>query len=372
MKKFMKDFTRKFTKKQLWLSTTVIVSLLLVLFLQIVSASIKNSLDTQQMATRWDSKGDSTQVTCFISEKIEVTPKQLTNLEHAVDAALQEVSITAEDGKSRLWADAYSARGEVTVVSSKTSITGSAVGVGGDFFLFHPLDLLNGSFFSDDDLMQDYIILDEDAAWQLFGSNDIEGMQVTIKGVPHIIKGVIKRDSGRMNDQAGNDKITFYISYNSLLKYGTSKGINTYEIVMPNPISGFALKTIKEKIGIEETDIELVENTRRYSLSSLGNVLLEFGTRSMNQKGIIYPYWENVARGYEDILAMLLFWKGIFLFIASVIIMAYIGYRFKHRMWNIKIIIENAVLLKEKIVDDYTNSNLKDKVSIKWNKKNRK
>lgn len=369
MRKFMKDFTIKFTKKQLRFGTTVIVSLLLALILQIASVCIKNSLETQQMASRWDEKGHSTQVSCFISENTEVTPKQLTNFEHAVDAALQEVSITAENEKTKLWADAYSARGEVTVESSKTSITGKAVGVGGDFFLFHPLYLLDGSYFSDDDLMQDYVVLDEDAAWQLFGSNDITGMQVTIKGVPHIIKGVIKRDSGRMNDQAGNDKITFYISYNSLLEYGTSKGINTYEIVMPNPISGFALKTVKEKIGIEETNIELVENTKRYTLSSLGNVILEFGTRSMNQKGIIYPYWENVARGYEDILAMLLFLKGIFLFISFAIIIAYLGYRFKHRTWNARTIVDEATVIKEKLMQDYANSKFKDKVSIKWHKK---
>lgn len=350
MRKFMKDFTNRFTKKQLWLSTIMFVSLLLFIVLQIISVCMINSLKTQQMASRWDNQGHSTQVTCFISENTQVTPKQLVNLEHFVDAALKDISITAENENARLWSDAYSARGEITVESSKTSVTGKAIGVGGDFFLFHPLDLQNGSYFSDNDLMQDYIILDEDAAWQLFGSNDIEGMQVMIKGVPHIVKGVIKRDSGRMNEKAGNGKITFYLSYESLMKYGTSKGINAYEIVMPNPISGFALKTIKEKIGIEEGNIELVENTKRYSLPALLKVISDFGIRPMNEKAIVYPYWENVARGYEDILAMILFWKAIFLFIPFCITSAYMGYRFKHRTWNARTIMDGMILLKEKMM----------------------
>ena len=42
-------------------------------------------------------------------------------------------------------------------------------------------------------LMKDYCVIDEDAAWQLFGSNDVAGMTVYIGGVPHIVTGVIRR-----------------------------------------------------------------------------------------------------------------------------------------------------------------------------------
>jgi len=342
MKIFRWNFKARFTRKQIWFISLAFISLILAVVLEIISLNMKNSLESQQMADRWDDKGKSTQISCFISENVQVTPKQLTSLEHSVDAALQEISVTAESENQKLWTDAYSARGEITVESGKTSVTGKAIGVGNDFFLFHPLPLLSGSYFSDDDLMQDYIILDEDAAWQLFGSNDIAGMQVTIKGVPHIIKGVIKRDTGRMNEKAGNGQITFYLSYDSLTKYGTSKGINSYEIVMPNPISGFALKTIKEKSGIEESSIELVENTKRYSTFALSQILLDFGTRSMNQKAIIYPYWENVARGYEDVLALLLFWKMLLLLIPCVILVAFIRYKYKQRTWDLKLLLSRS------------------------------
>lgn len=361
MKK-LKGFTEKITRKQIILSIVVAISLLLFLVVQILSLHLKNSLSTQQMAKRWDSSGKSAQVSCFISENAQITTQQLTNLEHAVDAALIEISISKEKESERLWVDAYSARGELTVESGKTSVTSTAIGVGGDFFLFHPLKLVSGSYFSDEDLMKDYIILDEDGAWQLFGSSDVAGMQVVIKGVPHIVRGVVERGSGRMNDKAGNDKVTFYVSYDSLSKYGTSKGINAYEIVMPNPISGFAFTTIKEKIGIDELSFQVVENSKRYSMFSLLKVLSEYGIRSMNHKAIVYPYWENIARGYEDILATLLLLKFIFLLIPAIILFAYIIYRYRHRTWNMKTLLVLGMEWKEKLVLKYQNS---DKIKIK-------
>lgn len=376
MRKFMKGFTDRFTKKQIRRSIVIIISLLLFCILQILSIHIKNSLTTQQMASRWDNTGKSAQVSCFISENTQITPQQITNLEHAADAALADVSITNENKNARLWVDAYSARGEITVENEKNSVEATAIGVGGDFFLFHPLKLISGSYFSDDDLMQDYIVIDEDAAWQLFGSNDVVGMKVTINGVPHIIRGVIQRDTGKMNKKAGNDKTTFYVSYDSLSKYGTLEGINTFEIVMPNPISGFALTTIKDKIGVDESKIELVENSKRYSILSLLNVFSEFGTRSMNQKAVVYPYWENVARGYEDILSLILICKIIFLLIPAVIALLYLCYRFKHRTWNIKSLFESGSKWINKMIEKYKHrekeNNRKIKLPFHWNDKKKR
>ncbi|WP_099466750.1 ABC transporter permease [Konateibacter massiliensis] len=355
MRKFMEGFTRNVTKKQIGLTIVAAVSFLVFIILQIVSVCLVNSLAPQQAAERWDSTGKSAQISSFISDDTTVTPKQLVDVEHGIEAALTEVSITAENENARLWIDAYSARGELTVESAQTSITATAIGVGGDFFFFHPLKLVSGSYFSDEDLMKDYIILDEDAAWQLFGSNDIEGMQVTINGMPHIVRGVIERGEGRMNDKAGNGKVTFYVSYDSLNKYAAVEGINTYEVVMPNPISEFALSTVKEKLGLEEDSVQLVENSKRYSMLPLLTVLSEFGVRSMNQKAIIYPYWENVARGYEDIVAFLLLWKIIFLLIPLTLLVIYVIFRYRHRTWNMRTILDKLEGLKEKLIEKYQN-----------------
>ena len=116
----------------------------------------------------------------------------------------------------------------------------TAIGIGGDFFMFHPLKLITGAYFSGNDLMQDYCIIDQDAAWQLFGSNDVVGMTVYIGNVPHIVTGVVQRPDSRMDKAAGLNSTVVYVSYETLSAYGTNNGINHYEIVMPNPVDEFA------------------------------------------------------------------------------------------------------------------------------------
>ena len=45
---------------------------------------------------------------------------------------------SGENGK-RLFVDAYSSLGKITVNSERSTLEANAVGIGGDFFLFHPL-----------------------------------------------------------------------------------------------------------------------------------------------------------------------------------------------------------------------------------------
>jgi len=325
------------------------VSFVLFLILTWLGGHIADGLFEQQMAKRWSQENDAAQISCFFSQGAEVTKETVLRFESELTKALQEESITSqsENPGARLWADAYSASGKITLQNGKKSVEAKAIGVEGDFFLFHPLKLLNGAFFSGSDVMQDYVVIDEDMAWQLFGSNDVAGMQVTIANVPHIVSGVIKRESGHMNDAAGNDVTCVYVSYSSLEKYGENYGINCYEIVMPNPITGYALAMVKEKIGFEENEISCIENSSRYSVLSLGRVLLDFTSRSMGEKAIIYPYWENVARGWEDILARLLLLRVIFLLIPCVMLIVLIVRLWKRRTWNWRDALE---LLKEGVL----------------------
>lgn len=296
------------------------------------------------MAERWSDKKDVAQVSCFFSVSAGVTADSIEEFEHTIDKALEEASISLEtmsngeeiSESARLWADAYSAAGRITLNSDRASLTAEAIGIGGDFFLFHPLKLVTGTYFSGNDLMQDYCVIDEDAAWQLFGSNDVVGQLVEIGGIPHMITGVIERPGGRLEEAAGLNSTVVYVSYKTLSELGTDYGINHYEIVMPNPVKGFALKYVQEHIGTDEKQMEVLENTTRYSLLSNLQKLLAFGTRSMNGKAIIYPYWENVARGYEDIIALLTLL--VFLFLLYPVILALIWFIrwWRHKGWTLK------------------------------------
>lgn len=303
-----------------------------------ISSVIIQNQETQQMAGRWNSEGGSAQISCFFSTNTYISPDRIEEIRYNLNNKLKEASIVLESDKpgARLWADAYSSYGKITVHSERGNITTDAIGIGGDFFLFHPVKLLEGSYFSGNDLMQDYCILDEDAAWKLFGSNDIAGQIVEIQGTPHVVQGVIERDKGRLQEAAGLDSSVIYVSYDTLNKYGNHSGINHYEIVMPNPVKGFAEGYVKDLFSIDEQEMEVIDNTERFHLLNRIQLIKTFGTRSMNGKAIVYPYWENVARGTEDILLVLTLLMLLFFVVPMTVVVIKVIVLWRHRTWNIK------------------------------------
>jgi len=320
------------------LSISGAISFVLFLILFVVANSMASGQESQQMAERWSKQKDVAQISCFFSPNAYIMEENLQEFGGYIDAALAEASISSEseNENARLWADAYSADGKLVIANDRAEIQADAIGVGGDFFLFHPLKLLYGSYFSKDDLNQDYCIIDEDAAWQLFGSNNVVGMTVYIGGSPHIISGVVERPEGRMEELAGLSETLVYVSYRTLNMYGNNNGINHYEIVMPNPVAGFARGIVEENIGTNENEMEIVENTSRYSLGARLRILTLFGSRAMNGKAIIYPYWENIARGYEDIIALLtLFMLLLLLYPITIVIVLFIIW-WRHKEWTLK------------------------------------
>lgn len=325
-------------KKKCILMLSVGLSFLMFALLAVLSGVLKGKLEAQQMAQRWSEDGGVAQVSCFFSVNARITEAALEEFAHSVDTKLQEASIVSEssNANARMWADAYSANGQITVQSERGSVTVDALGIGGDFFLFHPLQLLSGSYFSGNDLMQDYCLLDQEAAWKLFGSNDIAGQVVYIGGRAHIVSGVIKHEEGKLYEAAGLDASQIYVSYETLATYGINNGINHYEIVMPNPVEGFAMGCVENGISVGETEREFVENSSRFSLWNCVKHIGKLATRSMNGKAIIYPYWENVARAYEDILALFMFFELLFVLYPVIIIAGALRFWWKHRNWTVK------------------------------------
>lgn len=333
--------------KKLILGISGGISFLLFLILAIIANHLGQTQLSQNAAYRWDKEGGVSQISCFFSVNAGVDQDRISQFEHSIDAALVDASVTleSENPSARLWVDAYSADGQLSISSDKATVEADAIGIGGDFFLFHPLKLLSGAYFSGNDLMQDYCVIDQDAAWQLFGSNDVAGMTVYIGGVPHIVIGVVERDTDRLHKAAGLDGTLVYVSLQTLKTLGWSNGINHYEILMPNPVKGFAYQYVKENLGYSEKETEVVENTSRYSLLSRLKLIPQFGCRSMNGKAIIYPYWENVARGYEDILAVITLFEGIFfLYAAAVLLILFVRW-WKHKGWTVK---EKWIKIKDK------------------------
>ena len=349
----IKEWLRSLSLKEIICSLIVFLSLALFLILTFWSEHKIAGLIDQQAAVRWDEDGGSAQVSCFFAEHTEVEEYTILSYEKVLEQSLKEVlsaeEVSGEGGK-RLFIDAYSSLGTITAVSEKGKLEANAVGIGGDFFLFHPLQLVSGGYFSGNDLMKDSIILDEDAAWQLFGSNDIAGKSVMIGDVPHFVAGVVKRQEGRFAKRAGLDKTVLYVSNESLAAYGECEGISVYEIAAPNPVKHFVYNNVKEKLGIKEEDMVVVENSSRYSVEALIPVLLDFGTRSMQNSAVKFPFWENIGRGWEDVKAVVLLLQILFLLIPGGIITVFLLIRWRNRTWTYKDILNTFIDTKEKMI----------------------
>lgn len=337
----MKKWLRSLSGRQIKLGISTGISVIIFLALTGVIALLAGRQAEQHVDRRWDSEGGAAQVSCFFSPNAKITQDSIESFEHTLDNALKEASIEQDSPNpgARLWADAYSADGTITLSTDRGSVEADALGIGGDFFLFHQPRLINGSYFSGSDLMQDYVILDRDASWQLFGSDDVAGMTVNIAGRPHLVIGVVERPEGKLYEAAGLDGVRVFVSYETLSKYGQSGGINHYEIVMPNPVKQYAENYVREKLGTPEKEVEVLENSSRYQIGKRLGLLLSFGTRSMNGKSITYPYWENVARGYEDILALLTLFQLLFLIYPSGVVLIWIIIRWKNKSWTARTVL---------------------------------
>lgn len=318
----MKKLTQALGRKKL-----IFFALLLALVVGAAACSVgihalSRMLPSQLEAERWqgESELEYAQISCFIPVDEIVTPNEIGAFREALMTKLHEAALDI-DTTDTLAADAWSCSAKVSVSSALGKGEVYATAVGGEFFAFHPIRLLSGSYISAADLMQDRALLDEETAWLLFGGTDIQGLTFKLDGVPFVVAGVIEREEDAVSQKAYTDGMGIFISYDAYATLAdtaaaptadasavsaasTLPGIQCYELVMPNPVKNFALGFVQEKFPIGRG--EIVNNTERFHWDKLWTLVESFDTRSMQTRGIIYPYWENAARGAEDRAALLL------------------------------------------------------------------
>jgi len=272
-----------------------------------IERGITGSLNTQALARRWSKEEEFAQIACYFTEEANFSADRILAVQRSMVTAMEAASITSEnENGGRNWLDAYSTQGRLGISSSRGSMQVRAFGVGGDFFQFHPLTLLDGNYFDATDENEDGVIIDEMVAWQLFGSNNVAGMEVEINGVIYPIRGVIRSDKGLFSEVVEEDAATIYVSYGILEGKEGSLPVDCYEVLIASPVKDFGTETVANALGMDESAYELVECSARYDLAHRFEVIKNFGIRSMTTKNIVFPYWENRARGYEDVSALFL------------------------------------------------------------------
>lgn len=280
-----------------------------------VCFSFPGRLQSQFAAERWTGESELRfeQLSCFMSETDSLSLNNIYEFRYKLGTKLTEASLDSPENGS-LFNDAWSASGKLTVYGDHGNAECSVIAVGGDYFSFHPLRLLSGSYISEDDLMYDRVLLDRELAWRLFGGTNLQGMTVTINNMPYVVAGVVEREqdfASRKAYDGGPGMYMSYASYSELTAGEDSPGepIECYEIVMPQPVEGFAEGLINENFAVGEG--ELINNSGRFTFGEIFGIIKQFGTRSMHTTSVIYPYWENAARCLGD-------WCALFMLLALI------------------------------------------------------
>ncbi len=300
---------RKGNKKSIWLPIAAAILLIISALFFLRARALAGILPSQNAAERWQggSETEFCQLSVFLPENEKKSVEDIYSFRSKLIETLDD-SLLDNAEENEPCVDAWCAFGQVTALSQKAKGEFSVTAVGGSFFGFHPLRLLSGSYFTDSDLMNDRIILDEESAWMLFGGTELTGMSVNIYGRDFVVAGVVEREDDKFSKSAYDSGMGIYMSYDAYVELGgedirKAQEISCYEIVMPQPVKNFAFGVMSDKFPTENG--EIVSNTSRFTFDASVLRLRNIAQRSMQKSAIAYPYWENAARAVEDRCTMM-------------------------------------------------------------------
>lgn len=293
------------------------------LILTAAGSSLARSQSSNYAAQRWDSEGGHTQLSCFFTADAGFTTDSVPYVKHNLTDKLKNISIIPEEGQKFIPCAYSTDAGQMSIRCDRTGRSEAMVtAVGGDFFLFRDFKLLDGAFFSDDDLMQDGAVIDRNLAWELYGSEDIAGMNIYINGVKFYISGVIQTPSTKQEKKTAGDYSRAYISYEGLnlinggmydyVETESNKTVTCFECIIPDPVENFAYNALNEYFSAGYSySSALVNNTERFEPSKLAKKYKNLSDYAISEKPIVYPYWENASRITEFRLSGIYYFRRL-------------------------------------------------------------
>lgn len=351
----------KFKIRYIIIAAINLLTIVSAIVLTAVGSSMAKSQSYNYAAERWGGKkGDYSQISSFFSNDSGFTTESVSAVRSQILGELKNISITPEEGKT-LVPDAYSAPiGSVTVrcdISGRSEAELTAVG--GDFFAFRNFTLLDGSFFSKDDIMQDGAVIDKNLAWALYGSEKVSGMNIYINGVKFYIAGVIDLPETEAEKKTAGSSPKAYISYDMASQVNTDskvspdnpdgaadsgfKRVSCYECIIPNPVENFAYTTVKTILSEPYKGmVSIVDNSERFEPKKRAKAFKKLSDLAVRKDSVIYPYWENASRVVEFKLSYI-YSARKWLFavpILTALWLAFLGLRFLRRK---KQHVKNAV-----------------------------
>lgn len=279
-------------------------------------------VDTQNLETGFSRDGSSyKRISVFFSRKSEMDRSGIMQLRNKLTEQLRSgSSLKLEEKKTMFW-DAYEGSEQIEVSYQNHFQQVNASFVGGHYFEFHNMSFLNGNKFSEEDLIKEKAVISEELSFALFGSGDSVGKTIWIHENGILICGVVKENKNWISKLAGTDTKKIYLPYELAGQLGFNVPLNSYEILLPEPLEGFAGKTVEDILSVnpyereasmEEKEISILEETTRFRPLTLLQTGCRFHERTMKKVPIAFPDWENERVIVEN---QLLFLYGMRIFI---------------------------------------------------------
>jgi len=265
---------------------------------ELVVSGMTADLHALYAGERWAPEEPYATITLHTDEDAALGRNQAERYAASIESALLQNSIEST-GNSSVWAYTYYTETLLDVNGPKAAGKIQTMAAAGSFFTFHPLDFRYGAPFSADDRSLPYVaVLDEEAAWQLFGAVDVVGMEMEVGGQTVTVTGIVRRERDTAAyTKAYGDSPRMYMSYFGYENiFGAADNITTYEAVLPNPVKSFALNIFRTAVNVQEDQTVLQENSARYTFANRFARMQELPYMGMRNDRIMYPYFENELR----------------------------------------------------------------------------
>lgn len=243
------------------------------------------------------------QLSLYCGDDRHLTADGAMAVKNSLDSALIAESISPSGGYL------LCGSGEERVTLTRDALAADAVATVyfGDWFGLHPTIPLSGGLAIGGESAVDCCVIDDYAAWRLFGSTNVCGLDIEIDGMVYTVTAVVEADK---TDYADHYGITprVYIRHDSAAVRRRDLTFNALECVLPSPISDFAKKTFSAAVAAYGDTP--VENTGRYTpVRLLDNI------RGMTElavaNGESLPYYENISRIRETKCAIILVFECV-------------------------------------------------------------
>ncbi len=291
-----------------------------------------HSLQTEYTADNakqlWDNELYSySQVSVFLTPGEGIDDMTVYGIRKQIDGKLKEGTAANKDKleKGRLWIDCASGESTLTVSGNMGSCEVIATGTFGDYFLFHPERLVSGSYYTEDDVNYDRIVIDKTCSWQLFGAVDTAGMPVTIGNKVYYVAAVTEIPEDKDDITAYGSIPRIYMPYETLRGINSGAVMTSYEVCMPNVVRDYALTVITELSIGSENSTAIIDQSSRFGIIRLFQGFGKISENAMIRTNLAYPWYENRIRGAE-IIAQIIAGPLVYMMIIPAVSLVYAIY----------------------------------------------